>query len=382
MDKAALTALQARFRAAPCRGTLDALRSRDAAVLELEEAYAREAALKVDVAHAKALVRKAVAAALRKAEAERVDVEKARDDEAKKLALENKKLLQQVEKLKGQLRAAVVAKQHAVHEAELRVTDHFRRKLAAAAKARRGTRSIMRAARCPTPSPLWTRCHSVPTSGAPGEKKCGRRRRAERQYHKGDSGTREAASIVATVMSRRSSGRVRREAPPRRLPVRSAAVFGGGGASGGGPRRWMRSRCKLRSTELICRKSGSASSSSGPIDRRGVSARASMEGDGDGDDGDSSSIDETRNLLTPRSRRASSVSLRERLPVAVEPFSLRSSSSASGRGGGYWRSIVYCSGRRRGGWRGADPQAVGLVPATRGARAALEPARQLVRWES
>ena len=73
MDKAALAALQARFRAAPCRGTLDALRSRDAAVLELEEAYAREAALKVDVAHAKALVRKAVAAALRKAEAERVD---------------------------------------------------------------------------------------------------------------------------------------------------------------------------------------------------------------------------------------------------------------------------------------------------------------------
>ena len=38
----------------------------------------------------------------------------------------------------------------------------------------------------------------------------------------------------------------------------------------------------MRSTELICRKSGSASSSSGPIDRRGVSARASMEGDGDG----------------------------------------------------------------------------------------------------
>ena len=134
MDKAALTALQARFRAAPCRGTLDALRSRDTAVLELEEAYAREAALKVDVAHAKALVRKAVAAALRKAEAERVDVEKARDDEAKKLALENKKLLQQVEKLKKQLTAAFVAKQHAVHEAELRVTDHFRKKLAAAAK--------------------------------------------------------------------------------------------------------------------------------------------------------------------------------------------------------------------------------------------------------
>ncbi len=45
MDKVALTALQARFRAAPCRGTLDAVRSRDAAVLELEEAYAREAAL-------------------------------------------------------------------------------------------------------------------------------------------------------------------------------------------------------------------------------------------------------------------------------------------------------------------------------------------------
>ena len=88
----------------------------------------------MDVAHAKALARKAVAAALRKAEAERVDVEKARDDEAKKLALENKKLLQQVEKLKAQLRAAVVAKQHAVHEAELKVTDHFRKKLAAAAK--------------------------------------------------------------------------------------------------------------------------------------------------------------------------------------------------------------------------------------------------------
>ena len=110
------------------------MRSRDTAVLELEEAYAREAALKVDVAHAKALVRKAVAAALRKAEAERVDIDKARDDEARKLALENKKLLQQVEKLKTQLRAAVVAKQHAVHEAELRVTDHFRKKLAAAAK--------------------------------------------------------------------------------------------------------------------------------------------------------------------------------------------------------------------------------------------------------
>ena len=74
MDRTALTALQARFRAAPCRGTLDALRSRDAAVLELEEAYAREAALKVDVAHARALVRKAVAAALRKAEAERAEV--------------------------------------------------------------------------------------------------------------------------------------------------------------------------------------------------------------------------------------------------------------------------------------------------------------------
>ena len=76
----------------------------------------------------------AVAAALRKAEAERVDQEKAREEELKKLALENKKLLQQVEKLKTQLRAAVVAKQHAVHEAELRVTDHFRKKLAAAAK--------------------------------------------------------------------------------------------------------------------------------------------------------------------------------------------------------------------------------------------------------
>ena len=137
VDKTALTALQARFRAAPCRGTLDALRSRDAAVLELEEAYAREAALKVDVAHARALVRKAVAAALRKAEAERVDVEKAREEELKKLALENKKLLQQVEKLKGQLRAAVVAKQHAVHEAELRVTDHFRKKLASKAKSPR-----------------------------------------------------------------------------------------------------------------------------------------------------------------------------------------------------------------------------------------------------
>ena len=117
----------------------------------------------------------------------------------------------------------------------------------------------------------------------------------------------------------------------------------GGGFSdggGGGPRRWMRSKCKLRSTELICRKSGSASSSSGPVDRRGVSARAGIVGDGDGDEGDSSSIDETLNLFTPRSRRASSVSLRERLPVAVEPVSLRSSSSASGRGGGYWRSIV------------------------------------------
>ena len=140
----------------------------------------------------------------------------------------------------------------------------------------------------------------------------------------------------------RAGGSVARR--PRGAFRGAGGVFGGGGASGGGPRRWMRSRCKLRSTELICRKSGSASSSSGPIDRRGVSARASMEGDGDGDDGDSSSIDETRNLFTPRSRRASSVSLRERLPVAVEPFSLRSSSSASGRGGGYWRSIVYCSG--------------------------------------
>ena len=120
-------------------------------------------------------------------------------------------------------------------------------------------------------------------------------------------------------------------------------ALGGGfsGGGGGGPRRWMRSRCKLRSTEFICRKSGSASSSSGPVDRRGVSARVSMEGDGDGDEGDSSSIDETRNLFTPRSRRASSVSLRERLPVAVEPVSLRSSSSASGRGGGYWRSIAW-----------------------------------------
>ena len=113
------------------------MRSRDAAVLELEEAYAREAALKVDVAHAKALVRKAVAAALRKAEAERADVEKARDEELKKLALENKKLLQQVEKLKKQLQASIVAKQHAVHEAELRVTDHFRKKLASKAKSPR-----------------------------------------------------------------------------------------------------------------------------------------------------------------------------------------------------------------------------------------------------
>ena len=65
----------------------------------------------------------------------------------------------------------------------------------------------------------------------------------------------------------------------------------------------MRSRCKLRSTELICRKSGRPR-------RRPVrlivaaclSARVSMVGDGDGDDGDSSSIDETLNLLTPRSR--------------------------------------------------------------------------------
>ena len=70
-----------------------------------------------------------------------------------------------------------------------------------------------------------------------------------------------------------------------------------------------------------------------------MSARAGIVGDGDGDEGDSSSIDETRNLFTPRSRRASSVSERERLPVAVEPVSLRSSSS--GRGGGYWRSILY-----------------------------------------
>ena len=100
----------------------------------------------------------------------------------------------------------------------------------------------------------------------------------------------------------------------------------------------MRSKCKLRSTEFIWRKSGSASSSSCPTDRRGVSARAGIVGDGDGDEGDSSSIDETLNLFTPRSRRASSVSLRERLPVAVEPVSLRSSSSGSG--GGYWRSIL------------------------------------------
>ena len=63
--------------------------------------------------------------------------EKARDEEAKKLALENKKLLQQVEKLKKQLQASIVAKQHAVHEAELRVTDHFRKKLASKAKSPR-----------------------------------------------------------------------------------------------------------------------------------------------------------------------------------------------------------------------------------------------------
>ena len=38
-----------------------------------------------------------------------------------------------------------------------------------------------------------------------------------------------------------------------------------------------------------------------------------MEGDGDGDDGDSSFIDETRNLLTPRSG-AGLAPARERLP--------------------------------------------------------------------
>ena len=134
----------------------------------------------------------------------------------------------------------------------------------------------------------------------------------------------------------RGEGSVERR--PRGAFRGAGGVFGGGGASGGGPRRWMRSKCKLRSTELICRKSGSASSSSCPVDRRGVSARAGIVGDGDGDEGDSSSIDETLNLFTPRSRRASSVSERERLPVAVEPVSLRSSSSGSG--GGYWRSIV------------------------------------------
>ena len=137
----------------------------------------------------------------------------------------------------------------------------------------------------------------------------------------------------------RGEGSVERR-PRGALRGADGGSFDGGGAAGGGPRRWIRSKCKLRSTEFIWRKSGSASSSSGPVDRRGVSARAGIVGDGDGDEGDSSSIDETRNLFTPRSRRASSVSLRERLPVAVEPVSLRSSSSASGRGGGYWRSIV------------------------------------------
>ena len=170
----------------------------------------------------------------------------------------------------------------------------------------------------------------------------------------------------------------------------------GGGL--GGPRRWIRSKCKLRSTELICRKSGSASSSSGPTDRRGVSARAGIVGDGDGDEGDSSSIDETLNLFTPRSRRASSVSLRERLPVAVEPVSLRSSSSGSG--GGYWRSIVWpccvcvcavvhCYGGRAGGDAAAAGAALTqadscseIGPCDARAPAALEPARRLVRWKS
>ena len=134
MDKTALTALQARFRAAPCRGTLDALRSRDAAVLELEEALRARGpeSRRGPREGAGAQGRRRGAA---KGEAERAESEKARDDEAKKLALENKKLLQQVEKLKTQLRASVVAKQHAVHEAELRVTDHFRKKLAAKAKS-------------------------------------------------------------------------------------------------------------------------------------------------------------------------------------------------------------------------------------------------------
>ena len=154
-------------------------------------------------------------------------------------------------------------------------------------------------------------------------------------------------------------GRVRRESARARGAFEQLGTRGREAPPGRLPRRWRGLRRRRRvgrrpapldalqvqiaQHRVDLPKIGSASSSSGPIDRRGVSARASMEGDGDGDDGDSSSIDETRNLLTPRSRRASSVSLRERLPVAVEPFSLRSSSSASGRGGGYWRSIVYCS---------------------------------------
>ena len=113
-------------------------------------------------------------------------VEKARDDEAKKLALENKKLLQQVEKLKGQLRASVVAKQHAVHEAELRVTDHFRKKLAAAAKNEKRDPLKTRRVRCPTPR-LRPSAHSA------GKVPAGAGRAPVRQPRGGRAARRRAA---------------------------------------------------------------------------------------------------------------------------------------------------------------------------------------------
>lgn len=141
-----VTALQARFRAAPCRGTRDALRSRDTAVLELEESLVREAALRVDVAHAKASTRRAVAAALRVAEAERKEADAGNDNMKNTLGAENRKLAQSVEKLRAQLQAALIAKQHAVHEAELRAADHFRKKLAELKKPKKKARDPLKTA--------------------------------------------------------------------------------------------------------------------------------------------------------------------------------------------------------------------------------------------
>ena len=103
-----------------------------------------------------------------------------------------------------------------------------------------------------------------------------------------------------------------------------------------------------------------------------MSARAGMVGDGDGDDGDSSSIDETLNLFTPRSarlERLASASLARRRRAGLAEVLV------VGVGEGWGVLAVHCVALVRlcvcalVRWQGSGAaltQAVGLVPETRG----------------